>query len=116
VEDLEEVMQDTRVMISPLVFGSGIKVKNLDALYRGIPLVTTGIGAEGLMLESNENCLIAGNSEDFVQKVITLLEDRPLWEKIKANSRELARKEYTWHSELHKMKKEMELLFEREDD
>ncbi|RMG78650.1 MAG: glycosyltransferase [Bacteroidetes bacterium] len=111
VENLEEVMQDTRVMISPLVFGSGIKVKNLDALYRGIPLVTTGVGAEGLKLESNENCLIADNSEDFTQKVIMLLEKQPLWEKIKTNSRALARKEYTWHNELHKMKKEMECFF-----
>ena len=48
VEDLDAALGPMCALVSPLRFGSGIKIKTLDALARGLPTVTTPVGAEGI--------------------------------------------------------------------
>jgi len=108
VEDLDFYFKKSRVFISPLRFGSGIKVKVMNALYRGIPTVTTTIGAEGLAVVNEEHMLISNQPEQIAKDVIRLLEDKALWQKLSGNSRELAKKLYTWESVLEKVQEAIE--------
>jgi glycosyltransferase involved in cell wall biosynthesis len=96
VEDLESLYQRHRVFIAPLRFGSGIKVKVINGLYRGIPTVTTPIGVEGLELTNYEHLLIEDNPQSFASSVLNLLENKPLWEKISLQSRIVMKQNYTW--------------------
>ena len=48
VQDIDEILLRACAMISPLTFGSGIKLKAIDSLRCGIPLVTTSHGVEGI--------------------------------------------------------------------
>jgi len=48
VTDLDQVLSQSCAMVSPIRFGSGVKLKVLDALARGVPVVSTSIGAEGI--------------------------------------------------------------------
>jgi succinoglycan biosynthesis protein ExoO len=48
VKDLEDFYRQVDVVVSPLRMGGGLKIKNVEALCKGKPLVTTPIGAEGL--------------------------------------------------------------------
>lgn len=103
VENLEDYYFISRVHIVPLKFGSGIKVKLLNALYRGIPTVTTPIGAEGLSLTNQKDCYIENNAQNFAQKIVTLLENENIWQEMKIQSRITAKK-YTWDKLLNSMK------------
>ncbi|MBK6508276.1 MAG: glycosyltransferase [Haliea sp.] len=70
-DELAEQYRRTRVVAVPLRFGAGVKGKVLEALQRGVPLVTTGIGAEGLP-ESDVAVNVKETAADFAQELIEI--------------------------------------------
>jgi len=105
VEDLEQYYRRSRLCIAPLRFGSGIKVKVLNAMCRGIPTVTTSIGSEGLIAENMKQIAIADSTEQMNNAIHKILTGRQIWEKLKKNSRELIKQHYTWKKLFDSMKK-----------
>ncbi|MEM2174653.1 MAG: glycosyltransferase [Candidatus Micrarchaeia archaeon] len=105
IEDLEPYYKRCRVFISPIRFGSGIKIKNINAMYRGIPMVTTSIGVEGINGEDGRHFYIADDKHSFKEKISILLENKDKWYDISMNSRALVREKYTWDVVLKKLKK-----------
>ncbi len=98
VEDLEEYLPKCRVNVIPLRFGSGMKVKTINGLCRGIPMVSTSIGAEGLRVTHEKDILIADEVQDFAEQTMRLLSDKTLWSNIAAESKKTAAAHYTWDS------------------
>jgi glycosyltransferase involved in cell wall biosynthesis len=96
VDDLQSVYRDSRVSVAPLLFGSGMKVKVLDAMARGIPTVTTSVGAEGIAAENGQHLMIADEAIDMAGHIDRLLEDAALWNHLQYESRALVRDRYTW--------------------
>ncbi|MEO0438957.1 MAG: glycosyltransferase [Pseudomonadota bacterium] len=96
VEDLQEVYESARVSVAPLLFGSGMKVKVLDAMARGIPTVTTPVGAEGVEYVNNQHLAVATSAEEMASATLKLLEDSALWNRMCRSSRELIGERYTW--------------------
>jgi glycosyltransferase involved in cell wall biosynthesis len=76
VEDKKLVYKQATIMVNPMLFGTGIKIKNVESLGYGIPLLTTSIGAEGLEDGINRAFLVADNAEEFAQKVIKTLSNQ----------------------------------------
>jgi glycosyltransferase involved in cell wall biosynthesis len=103
VSDIRKIYDETDIFICPLQYGSGMKVKVIDAMYRGLPMVTTSIGAESIDLIDGENCFIADTAEDFTNKTIILLNSTDLWIQFSKKSRELAFKQYRWDSEYQRL-------------
>lgn len=102
VKNLEDYLRITRVYIAPLRFGSGMKVKVLEGLYRGTPTVSTSVGAEGLAVESGKEIMIADTAELFANHCLELLKNNDLWNGLRDNSRKVAAEKYCW-SPLFKM-------------
>ncbi len=98
VEDLETYFTKCKVNVIPLRFGSGMKVKTINGLCRGIPMVTTTIGAEGLQVTNGKDIFIENETESFAEKVKLLLRDKAVWESIANESKITAAKYYTWES------------------
>lgn len=73
-EQLVEYYQKCRIDVVPLRYGAGIKGKVVEAMYYGIPIITTSIGAEGLK-NSNEFLGIGDTKEEFANEIITLYND-----------------------------------------
>jgi hypothetical protein len=74
--NLENVINsDSSVFINPIQRGAGVKIKSIDAIVNGLPLVTSSIGVEGLVITDNPPFLIANNAEDFFINVGFLLSD-----------------------------------------
>jgi glycosyltransferase involved in cell wall biosynthesis len=82
VPDLRPILTQSRVLLSPLRFGSGVSTKNLAALSHGLPLVTTEIGSRGLGLEHDETAIVSESTEEFAEWAIRLHSDRLLWERM----------------------------------
>ena len=77
-EELAERYATARVGVCPLRFGAGVKFKVVEALYRGLPLVTTSIGAQGL--EGIEAvCDVVDSAQAIADAVIRLVADDVLW-------------------------------------
>ena len=96
IEDPEDYFTKARVFIAPLRFGSGMKVKVLNAMYRGIPTVTTDIGIEGLDVEDGVHIAVGNEPAEFTTRVERLLTDNDYWNQLKTASRDLAGSKYTW--------------------
>jgi glycosyltransferase involved in cell wall biosynthesis len=103
IKDLEVYLKKTRVYLAPLRFGSGMKVKVLEGLYRGSPTVSTSVGAEGLEVASGESIFIADTAEAFARDCIHLLENEASWEAMRDQSRKLAASKYRWEPLFEKM-------------
>ena len=73
VDDAEVFMQSHGIMIVPIQAGSGIRIKSLEAMALGVPVVSTSIGAQGLTVESGTQMLIADDPEGFADGIIQLL-------------------------------------------
>ncbi len=76
VEDVRTPLAQYAVFICPILSGSGVRVKLLEAFAAGIPVVSTTIGAEGLAGTDGEICGLADDPELFAAKIIELF-DRP---------------------------------------
>jgi glycosyltransferase involved in cell wall biosynthesis len=75
VEDVMEPLARYAVFICPILSGSGVRVKLLEAFAAGIPVVSTSIGAEGLASADGEICAIADDPAAFADRVVELLEN-----------------------------------------
>ena len=114
VEDLEPHFISSRVFVSPLLFGSGIKVKVLNAMCRGIPIVTTPVGAEGLATEDMKHLSINNTESEMIDSIDQLLVDKAVWTTLRNESRALVKSRYTWNKVLGFMVDEIIALAPRE--
>lgn len=96
VADLHPFYYRAGPCIAPLLSGSGTRLKILEAMSFGNPIVSTSIGAEGLNMISEKHLLIADEPSTFASRVIDLLQDHDLFEKIRFNASELAISDYAW--------------------
>jgi Glycosyl transferases group 1 len=74
VDDLDALLLGACAMISPLMFGSGIKLKVIDSLRCGVPLVTTQHGIEGIEVDDGAGILLRDSLEDFPAAMQCLLD------------------------------------------
>lgn len=96
VEDIRPYLAKSTVLAVPLRGGSGMRVKILDALAAGIPIVSTSVGCEGIEVTPGVNILLADDVSEFAQKLATLLQSPQLQSQLSQNGIRLARDKYDW--------------------
>jgi glycosyltransferase involved in cell wall biosynthesis len=87
VPDPDPFFDGSRVFVSPLRYGAGMKGKIGQAMTYGLPVVTTSIGSEGMRLVDGVNALIADDPASFAAAVIRVYRDLALWTRLSENSR-----------------------------
>lgn len=92
-DELEELYRQVRLVVIPLRYGAGVKGKVLEAIYRGIPIVTTGIGAEGID-DQKEFLCIADEASQFAQSVVNLYGDTDLLRSVSKRYRSVIKQHY----------------------
>lgn len=107
VPDIHEPMRRSAVFVCPILSGSGIRVKLLEAFASGIPVVSTRIGAEGLGEEDGRNCRLADTPEAFARAVLDLFE-RPLEAEAMARR---AREHVLAHHDMPALARELEQTY-----
>lgn len=75
VADSRQFYNENEIMLVPLLSGSGLRIKIIEGMAYGKPIVSTAIGAEGIMYTDKKNILIANTPEEFSSAVISLLKD-----------------------------------------
>lgn len=95
VADLSDEISIASIYVLPMRLGSGIRSKLFDVFPLAKAIVTTSIGAEGLELYNDNNCLIADKEMDFAQCCIRLLKDKEIRVKLGNGAKRLATDVYT---------------------
>lgn len=98
IPDAGSVIAQSKVFVVPLLAGGGMRVKILDAWLWGIPLVSTGIGAEGIDINPGKDILIADDPSEFAQHVITVLKDPVFAAQMVKNGRQTVETHYNWRT------------------
>jgi GT2 family glycosyltransferase/glycosyltransferase involved in cell wall biosynthesis len=75
VPDVREPLSRYALFLCPILSGSGVRVKLLEAFAAGIPAVSTRLGAEGLAAVDGEICALADDPESFARRILELLEN-----------------------------------------
>jgi polysaccharide biosynthesis protein PslH len=96
VPDVRPYAEDCAAFIVPLRSGSGMRVKILNALAMGLPVVSTTVGAEGIDVTDGENILLADSPEAFAEAVLRLLSEPELGARLGAVGRRLMVERYSW--------------------
>lgn len=73
IENLEEIYKNATIAINPVQMGGGLKIKNIEAMAYGIPLITTDVGAKGLEKGINNSFLVASDIEEWIEKLLSLI-------------------------------------------
>jgi glycosyltransferase involved in cell wall biosynthesis len=96
VEDIRPVVAQSWVCVVPLRQGGGTRLKILEAMALGTPVVSTSKGAEGIGITPGEDILIADEPAEFAAAVLRLLSDRKLRDRLVSNGRRLVQARYGW--------------------
>jgi glycosyltransferase involved in cell wall biosynthesis len=96
VDSVQPYLAKSSIFIAPMILGTGIKNKVLEAMAMGKCVVTTSIGAQGINAVSGEDLITTDDPKEFATWVIKLLKDKQLRKKLGDNARIIIESEYSW--------------------
>jgi glycosyltransferase involved in cell wall biosynthesis len=96
VPAVEPFLQDATMSVVPIRFGGGTRIKILEALAHGVPVVSTRIGAEGLDVEDGRHLLLADSPRDFAAACVALSRDHARRAALSREGLKLAQERYDW--------------------
>jgi glycosyltransferase involved in cell wall biosynthesis len=98
VPDIRDKLWSATICVVPLLVGGGTRLKILEALAAGCPVISTTIGAEGLSLIDGQHLLIADTPEQFAQGVLALLQSPDLRSRLAEAGQEVVTQQYDWQT------------------
>jgi glycosyltransferase involved in cell wall biosynthesis len=98
VDDVWSLIAGSWISVAPLRSGGGTRVKILEAMALGTPVVATSKGAEGLDVRHGEHILIADTPERYASAVIQLLQDAALRKRLAENAYQVVQADYDWNA------------------
>jgi glycosyltransferase involved in cell wall biosynthesis len=96
VPDVRPYLDETALMVVPLRIGGGSRLKILEALAAGVPVVSTRVGAEGLHLEPGRHLTVVEDVADLPPAVLAMLRDPAAAAAQAARGREQVLRRYDW--------------------
>lgn len=81
-ESLDKLYKSSKVTICPMLSGTGLKIKVVESLSYGIPVVCNERGVDGLLSKINNGCLVSNNPNEFASFIEKLLNDEKYYNKI----------------------------------
>lgn len=98
ITDARDAYRKASIMVAPIKGAGGTRLKILEAMASGLPVVSTKIGVAGLGVKDKVNILIADTPQGLAQKAVKLLKDRDLSEKIGKMGQTHVKKYFDWES------------------
>tara|TARA_R110001592_G_scaffold9723_4_gene51492 strand:+ start:48643 stop:49845 length:1203 start_codon:yes stop_codon:yes gene_type:complete len=108
VLDAKAFMKTNGIMLVPIVIAGGIRIKIIEGMSYGVPVISTEIGAEGLNASDGVEIMTATTAEDMATKALALIDDNAALEKIRANGLKFAKD----HFDNERIKQKLKLFLE----
>ena len=96
VDDLTPYLDDATVYICPIDDGGGTKLKLLDAFAAGKAVIAHEVACEGLHVEDGNQVVLANDPDTYIEKILLLVENRNLRQKLQHNARAHAEKSFSF--------------------
>jgi len=95
VDSVAPYYQESDIVVAPIRYGGGTRIKILEAMGFQRPVVSTTMGAEGINIRHGHNILIADTPEDFAKCCVELMENDTCRQDISVKARKCIEKEYS---------------------
>jgi glycosyltransferase involved in cell wall biosynthesis len=113
VEDVRPVVAAASVSLAPILTGGGTRLKILEAMALGTPVVSTGKGAEGLAVKDGVHLMLADDPAEFANAVVHLLNGPQASQALAADARRLVGERYNWQSVMPRFLDLLDAVIER---
>jgi glycosyltransferase involved in cell wall biosynthesis len=98
IPDARDAYVGAYMMVAPIKGAGGTRLKILEAMAAGLPVVSTSVGVAGLDLENGKNVLISDTPKELAKSALKLLGNPSLAHKIGINGRKHVEKNFDWKS------------------
>jgi len=98
VDDVTPELAAAAVVVVPLRFGGGTRIKTLEAFAHRRPVVTTEVGREGIDAVHGKHLLVGADAADFAHACVRVIEDRRMAVSLAEEGHQLWRRSYSWDS------------------
>jgi glycosyltransferase involved in cell wall biosynthesis len=98
VDEVGPYIDRAAAIVVPLRIGGGTRLKIVEALAKGKPVISTSLGAEGLDVVHDQHLLLGDEPDEFAHQVGRVLDDPELAARLGRAGRELMEKQYSWRS------------------
>lgn len=113
VEDIFSLLKSADIAIVPIIMGGGTKLKALDYMGTGLPIVTTPEGIQGISATSGEHVMVVeGVGKEFIAAVVQLIRDPEKRQHLGMNARKLAERQYDWSAIANRLFEKYSCLLE----
>ncbi len=96
VEDIVPCLQKATLYIAPLFVGAGVRVKILEAMATGLPVVATDIAAQGISAGKAQGLVRANSAEDTTNSILALLRNKQMLSILGKSAADYIRANYSW--------------------
>lgn len=100
VDDILPYYHQADIFVAPFRLARGVQNKVLQAFSCGLPVISTPMGAEGILCQQNRDILIASSPEEFIQEANQLIAQPKRAQSIGASAERIITKHYSWQSQL----------------
>lgn len=94
VPETAPYLDTSMVSVCPLRFGAGLKGKIGEAMMRGLPVVTTSVGTQGMQPRLGEEILVADDPERYADAIAQLFADTALWQRLSRAGRDFIERNF----------------------
>ncbi len=105
MDDIRDSYSSAKVFIAPMRIGTGLQNKLLEAMSMNIPSITTPLANDALQAKDGVEILIGETAKALSEKVILLLEDQTLYNKVLVNGHAFVKQHYSWEEATEKLNK-----------
>jgi polysaccharide biosynthesis protein PslH len=98
VEDVRPFYVDAAVSIVPLRIGGGTRLKIVEAMAAGVPVVSTPLGAEGLQAEDGRHLLLGQTPDELTEAILRIFTNESLADGLALEGRQLVEQHYDWRN------------------
>lgn len=103
-EDIRIAYLKGRIFVAPMMIGTGMQNKLLEAMALGIPCITTNLANNAIKAVHGESILVANDKSEFITAIHSLLADSMLYHRISANGKMFVKNNYSWETSCKQLK------------
>jgi sugar transferase (PEP-CTERM/EpsH1 system associated) len=96
VDDMREVFAESRIHLAPMLISIGLQNKILQAMAMKIPCIVSPLANNAIHAPTNDCLFIADKPEEYVEKILLLLNDRNTYDKLSENAYQFVHRDFDW--------------------
>jgi glycosyltransferase involved in cell wall biosynthesis len=96
VKDIRSAYCDGKIFVAPMMIGTGMQNKLLEAMALGIPCITTSLANNAIKAEHMNSIIVADSREAFIRSIQLLLNNKELYQLIARNAKDFVQNSYSW--------------------